>query len=224
MTKRKYNFFDVGFHGDKYLIEVASEYLNNATHFLETGTNVGSTLQFVAKQFPKVQCLSCEPDPGAFAEAQKNTAGHNNVRIKNCDAISFLHGAEEELPARGSGLVCWVDAHGHGFQWPLREEIKFLTERFPEAAIFIDDFKVPGNDLFGYDQYDGQECSIDYIHDSIVGDNLVAVFPSYSQHTSKHHPLRGWCLIRKSDKPAGRCESEHATSHDIRSLVTASIR
>ena len=215
MATRKYVFFDIGFHGDKYLCQVVSDYLRDATHFLETGTNVGSTLQYVGSAFPHVQCISCEPDEGAFHEAVKNTRHLDNVRISNTDSISFLETIRNSLPERGRGLVCWLDAHGHGFQWPLREEVRFLSKHFPESAIFIDDFRVPDRPDFGYDAYDGQECSFQFIRDSIANERLGIAYPNYTEHTSPHHPLRGWCLMRDVNQQAKPSEVRYTSIRSI---------
>ena len=60
----------------------------------------------------------------------------------------------------------------------------------------IDDFKVPGLECFGYDVYEGQECSFEYINDSLNPQlDYNFYYPMYTDRTSKHHPLRGWVLI-----------------------------
>lgn len=219
MSQRSFQLLPSGFHGDLRLNEVTFEHLQNATHFIETGTNVGSTLRHVASNFPQVKCWSCEPDEGAFQEAENNTSALSNVTIWNTDSISFLNEIESQIPVRGAGVVCWLDAHGCGFQWPLREEVALFTGRFPKAAIFIDDFKVPEKPEFGFDQYDGQECSLEYIQDSIADHTLEIVFPSYTEHTSQHHPLRGWCLIRKSGFQPGPFEQANGTAVPIKQTV-----
>lgn len=221
MSQRRHTLFPVGFHGDRYLLEVVDAYLSRASHFVETGTNVGSTLRYVASRYPQVQCRSCEPDLGAFNAAQDNLRGFPRAVIDNTDSISFMQGIADWLPEHGTGLVCWLDAHGHGFRWPLREEVEFFSGRYPEAAIFIDDFKVPARPDFGFDQYDGQECSFEYICDSIVGDNREIAYPNYREHTSTHHPLRGWCLIRPRGQTSPNAERRHATAFTCSELRCA---
>lgn len=193
----------VGFHGDRYLIEVAEHLLAAAAAFVETGSNVGSTLRWVAQTFPAIPCLSCEPDPRAFSEATTNTGSLANVSVSNLPAQAFLQGGDvSELPRRR--VVFWLDAHGFGFEWPLRDEIAIITSRFDSADVLIDDFLVPGMPMFGWDSYDGQECSYDYIRDALKPERSYRLYyPSYTERTSPHHPLRGWGLIRMdTDRPA----------------------
>jgi len=190
-------FIEVGFHDDEYLLRLVDNLIAPCDWFIETGTNVGSTLAYVARTYPDVQCLSCEPEVEAFKEAQKNTNPHSNVTIYNEDSQSFIERLESDYSFLFSHEVLfWVDAHGFGFDWPLREEVAFISSHFQQGYVLIDDFKVPENEEFGYDVYEDQECSMDYVEDVIDDDwNYRLYYPDYTEHTSPHHPLRGWGLF-----------------------------
>jgi hypothetical protein len=50
--------------------------------------------------------------------------------------------------------------------------------------------------MFGYDEYQGQVCSYEYVKDALDPVRRYKVYyPNYTEHTSPHHPLRGWGLI-----------------------------
>ena len=68
----RFVFFDVGFHGDTYLLNLVDVLISNSQYFIETGTNVGSTLVYDAKKYPEISCFSCEPDKEAFNEADSD--------------------------------------------------------------------------------------------------------------------------------------------------------
>jgi hypothetical protein len=90
----------------------------------------------------------------------------------------------------------WLDAHGHGFDWPLRQEVEFVSSNIKHGYVLIDDFKVPGVEAFGYSAYDGQVCSRDYIKEAMDRSWPHRLYyPDYTEHTSAHHPLRGWGLF-----------------------------
>jgi len=190
--------FDIGFHGDKYLLQLVNLLLDECIFFIETGANVGSTLIYVAKKYPGIKCFSCEPDVESFSFAMKKVKKLENANLWNESSPAFL---TRILEAYGDTLkmhssLFWLDAHGYGYDWPLREEIDIITSNFNKAFILIDDFKVPGVDVFGYDSYNGQECSLDYIRDSFdPGKTYHIYYPGYTDKTSQHHPLRGWCMI-----------------------------
>jgi hypothetical protein len=195
-------FYNIGFHGDQYLLEFAGLLLKDANVFIETGTNVGTTLAYVARTYPGTRCISCEPDPSAFAEAIKNTNQLPNVFLFNEPSQQFVRNLIPRFGPLIEGMaVFWLDAHGYGFEWPLREEVSFITSNFKTAHILIDDFKVPGLDVFGYDHYNDQTCSLEYIRPALERKrDYHLYYPAYTEKTSTHHPLKGWGLITYGQK------------------------
>lgn len=193
-----YVFHEIGFHGDKYLLSVVDNIVvqGEIDYFVETGTNVGATLSYFAKRFPSVQCYSCEPDHYAYTLAVTNTSGLSNVHIYNLTSQEFLKILIVDAPdIKIRSTLFWVDAHGYGFSWPLKKEVEFISSTLKKSYMLIDDFKVPGSDLFGYDKYGDQVCSYEYIKDSFQVDSYFYYYPLYSEMTSTHHPLRGWGLF-----------------------------
>ena len=193
----RFQFLETGFHGDLYLLELLNQIMKKCSAFVETGSNVGSTLAYVATRFPAARCFSCEPDQTAFNHARDNTKSCTNVSLSNEMSQSFMKRVADskERSLRGDVLF-WLDAHDYGFEWPLREEIETITSHWEKGFVLIDDFLVPGLDCFGYDEYDGQVCSFDYIKDSLSNKHEYRLYyPSYTDKTSKTHPLRGWGLI-----------------------------
>lgn len=191
-------FYELGFHGDEYLLSLVDTIIAGVEVFIETGTNVGSTLAYVGRSYPQVRCLSCEPARDAFSKALDNTTDLLNVVIYNEKSEQFLKRLKQRCPNlfQLARIIFWLDAHGQGFNWPLKEEIAFITNNFTAAYILIDDFKVPGLNCFGYDQYQGQECSFEYIREDLNPERRYRLYyPNYTNRTSKHHPLRGWGLI-----------------------------
>lgn len=191
------SFLNLGFHGDRYLLDVVDVIAQRCESFVETGTNVGSTLAYVAKRYPKIKCVSCEPDGPAFEEASKNTAGLGNILLYNELSQDFIGRIDREMPELFErNTLFWLDAHGYGFKWPLKEELAFITGKFRKGFILIDDFKVPGLDCFKYDVYKDQVCSFEFIKDSLKpGVEYELFYPDYTEKTSPHHPLTGWGLI-----------------------------
>lgn len=189
--------YTVGFHGDTYLLHLVNDVALLVETFVETGTNVGTTARYVAETYPDILVYTCEPDPEAFTVARRNLADYPNVRPYNLKSPDFLRAIHEQHPSlRMSVNLYFLDAHGHGFRWRLREEVAFITTTVKAAYILIDDFKVPGLDCFGYDVYQDQECSFEYIADVLNPEQEYTLYyPNYTERTSKHHPLRGWGLI-----------------------------
>lgn len=186
-----------GFHGDRHLMALVDHLMAETDWFIETGTHVGTTLAYVARKYPAVRCLSCEIEPNHRAVAEHAVARYPQVTIHPDDAVAFLARLEREHPEIFQERVLfWLDAHGYGFRWPLRDEVAWVTSKFRAARVLIDDFRVPGHPQFGFDEYDGQVCGYEFIRDAIdPGAGPRLWLPCYTEHTSRHHPLRGWCLM-----------------------------
>ncbi|MBD1936508.1 hypothetical protein [Microcoleus sp. FACHB-68] len=190
-------FLEIGFHGDLYLKEIAFHCLSQAEQFIETGTNVGSTLHYVLKHFSSLKAYSCEPDKDAYEFALSKVKDFSNVNLFNQFSPDMLY----EITKSDSSIlekdtVFWLDAHGYGYQWPLKDEIAFITHNFTRGYIFIDDFQVPELNCFKWDEYENQICSFEFIKTSMNKNLMFSLYyPSYTEKTSEYHPLTGWCLI-----------------------------
>lgn len=196
------DFYDLGFHGDMYLINFATHVLNKVEQFIETGTSTGSTLVFIAKKYPQISLWSCEPDKKAYTFAQSKTKNLTNVNLSNKTSPKFLYNIAKNNPNLTSkDTLFWLDAHANGFSWPLKKEVEFITTNFKKSYIFIDDFLVPNRPWFGYDAYDDQICSMNFIHDSLNKNNAHTIYyPTYRDRTSLFCKLRGWVLIEFGHK------------------------
>ena len=171
--------------------------------FVETGTNVGSTSRYVAQRFDDLPVYSCEPDSEAFQIAQRTLQDFDQVNLYKMQSLSFLERISSEDLLNSLNLF-FLDAHGYGFEWPLREEIDFITQNYAQAIILVDDAQVPQQPQFQYDSYSGQVCSLDYIESDLAPNRTYLVcYPNYSEHTSPHHALTGYMFI-------GYGESVHA--------------
>ncbi len=198
MTVRHLTPAPRGFHGDTYLLTLVEALTRDARVFIETGSNIGSTLGDVVRRYPHLECFSCEPDATAFSVAHKHSVIRERVCVFEETSQAFMERFSRDYADRfDQPLLAWLDAHDYGFEWPLREEIAYLTKHFSRGAILIDDFQVPGKPMFGWDQYDGRTCSFDFIESAInPGVAYRMIYPSYTEHTSPWHPLRGWGLLQ----------------------------
>ena len=141
-------FYPYGFHGDRYLLELVGWIASQVELFIETGANVGSTLAYMGRTYPGLRCLSCEPDEAAYQASREHTASLQNVGLLQATSQTFLGQLSRLEPDIFERPVFfWLDAHGYGFEWPLRFELEWITSRFTSAFILIDDFKVPGREM-----------------------------------------------------------------------------
>jgi len=198
-----YPTFSKGFHGDDFLIQFTNEFLKDCKYFVETGSAEATTLSFVNKNHPHLLLISCEPDKIVYAHAKKQIDGMTNIDLRNELSPDFIYKLTAEKPDLVNEKVFfWLDAHGYGFKWPLLDEVDYILNNYSQTFIFIDDFKVPDQPQFGFDVYEEQECSLEYLHSALKKhSDLKIYFPRYTERTSEYHPLRGWVLITKSAHP-----------------------
>jgi predicted O-methyltransferase YrrM len=187
---------DLGFHGDAYLLALVDRLLPFVDGFVETGANLGSTTRYVAERFSGLTVVSCEPGDEAAEQAAENVADYPNATVYGEFSPDFLHHVFSYAPQLTGALNCYfLDAHGHGFKWPLADEIAFITSQ-QSGVIIVDDCRVPDRPEFKYSKYAGQECCLDYIQAALdPRHDYDVVFPDYQDRTSKHHALSGYVLI-----------------------------
>lgn len=180
-----------GFHGDQYLLDLADLFLQESSAFVETGTYAGTTALYVNERYG-VPVYSCEADEFTFEFASRRCLRRSGVHMFRQLSPQFLYDLIAQHPElTEQKVVYWLDAHGGGFRWPLRDEVRFLTESLRAGFIMIDDFQIPGQPQFGYDQYKKQVCNLEYIRSSLASKEYHFITPTYQERTAPVHGLRG---------------------------------
>lgn len=210
---------DVGFHGDSYLLELVASFTPHVTHFVETGANVGTTTRYMAATYPQLKIYSCEPDKKAYEKALEATEPYRaRVTLYNELSPQFLHTLYKAHPAlREHTNLYWLDAHGYGYRWPLHDELQFITQQNEAGIIMIDDSQIPNQPQFTFSAYDNQVCDNDYIRNGLsAGKRYQLIYPTYTEHTSPHHPLVGVTTIIFGATLIGKIAiKEHFTSEIV---------
>jgi len=191
-----------GFHGDKYLQEAVLTCFDKSEAFIETGANIGNSLEFILTNRPKQSdCFSCEPDKVLYKQAvdflkdkvHEWPLKHRFFNKESLPMLEYIRAFHDF----SSATTFWLDSHSDTL-WPLKEELEFITGNFNHGYIFIDDFKVPGSSRFGYNTHStGEEYSFENIKEALSKDcDYRLHYPDYTEKTSTHHPLVGWCMIQ----------------------------
>ena len=117
---------------------------------VETGTHRANTTLWLADRF-KGRIFTCERSQRLFIQAAIKLKPHAHVRIANADSREFL----KELCAKRIGgvpVLFYLDAHGSG-DLPLADELEAILARPGSSLVLIDDFAVPGDAGYGFDDY-----------------------------------------------------------------------
>ncbi len=170
------------FHGDPQYQGMVDELLGSlqVTDFVETGSFLGRSTAFVAQRWPGVQVHSTEINAGFFQTAQRRLGEMPNVHLHHCHSVQFItdliqSGRLGELP------VFFLDAHWEE-DWPLPRELELIRQGCERAIIIIDDFRVPAQTQFSYDDYGADkvcafEAAIPHLARSTVTANLLPRYP-----------------------------------------------
>jgi hypothetical protein len=115
---------------------------------VETGTYVGCTTLFLASNC-NLPVYSAEISARWLAIAKRRLTAYSNVKFTKADSVDFL----SSLPlSQGTRIFFYLDAHWLN-HLPLREEIELIFSKFSKFVVMIDDFRVPGDDGYTYDDY-----------------------------------------------------------------------
>jgi hypothetical protein len=148
---------------------------------IETGTSLGATTELMSQTGLPVFTIELYPLHYGFARAR--FWRKRNIKLLHDDSRTGLYrlfdGPLRDLAEHT--LFFYLDAHGHVFgdDLPLAEELDIVFRRCPSAVIMIDDFAVPNDGGYGYDDYGpGRALVFDYIRPAIAMHQLKAFFPS----------------------------------------------
>jgi predicted O-methyltransferase YrrM len=157
---------------------------------IETGTFYGTTTEFFAAFGLPV--VTVELNPAHAAKSRERLKSLKNVRLLEMDSISALRELVHDRDDRSAPTLFYLDAHWEQ-HLPLRAEAELAVSNFPNAVLMIDDFKVPGDPGYSFDDYGpGKRLDLDYLRASNLP-ALTVYFPSTPSH--REDGARRGCVV-----------------------------
>jgi hypothetical protein len=147
---------------------------------IETGTALGATTDLMSQTGLPVFTIELYPRFYGFARAR--FWRKRNIKLFYGDSRTalrrLLDGALHSVSSHT--LFFYLDAHGNVYDdLPLAEEIDIIFSRCPSAVVMIDDFEVPRDAGYGYDDYGpGRALVSAYIRPAISMHELQVFYPS----------------------------------------------
>jgi hypothetical protein len=154
---------DVGFNGQRCRKRIFADIISAIPidGIVETGTWVGNTTGYMATTARK-PIYSCELSPRFHALSKMRLRELQGLHLEQCDSRRFLEKLSRGDVARKS-VFFYLDAHWYE-DLPLNEEVGIIANHWREFVIMIDDFKVPDDPGYGYDDYGpGKALTIDLL-------------------------------------------------------------
>jgi hypothetical protein len=158
---------------------------------VETGTFRGTTTAFIA-QNTDAPIYTVELDLRMYHFAKLRLRDLGNVTVKCGDSRSFLKELIADPTVARSNVFFYLDAHWND-DLPLYEEFAIIAENWTDSVVMVDDFEVPGDDGYEFDDYgDGKKLCLDYLGASAVND-WSTFFPSLE--SSGETGFRRGCVV-----------------------------
>jgi predicted O-methyltransferase YrrM len=144
---------------------------------IETGTYIGRTTNYLARTFG-VPVHSCELVAKYHHTARRMLRNTPGVHLYLKDSRSFLRelAASREMTEVPSFI--YLDAHWYD-DLPLADEIDIIAAAWKDYVVLVDDFAVPGDPGYAYDDYGpGKALVIEYLLPLLKKHRLRAYFPT----------------------------------------------
>lgn len=116
---------------------------------LETGTYRGTSTEFLAA-VTGAQVETVESSSRFFEYSRRRFAGLPYITTHQQDSRRFLREFVERDPT--ATTLIYLDAHWE-LDLPLAEELEIIRAGWSRAVVVIDDFQVPDDDGYAYDDY-----------------------------------------------------------------------
>ncbi|MEJ1934058.1 hypothetical protein WDZ92_27995 [Nostoc sp. NIES-2111] len=142
---------------------------------IETGTYRGTTTRFIAEN------VCCPVYTAEYASrnigfASEQLRWKRNVRLHQSDSRAFLKKIVRQLSKKTAFV--YLDAHWFD-DLPLDDELNILLSSEIIPIVMIDDFQVPDDPGYGYDDYGpGKALTIEYISEITSRFGVSIFFPS----------------------------------------------
>jgi hypothetical protein len=132
---------------------------------VETGTFRGETAGFFARQLG-VPVYTVETDVRSHYYARRRLRSLEKVHLFLGDSRAFLKQLARDARFPKKKILFYLDAHW-ARDLPLREEISIIASAWTESVIVADDFQVPDDAGYGFDDYgEGRRLCLEYLQGS----------------------------------------------------------
>lgn len=132
---------------------------------IETGTCFGSTSLWMAKNFPVVYTIESNRQYLDVAKERAKNDASGNIWFYLGDSKTVLPDIFK-LHSINDKTLLLLDAHW-GNECPLLAELKAIADHGIKPCIVIHDMKNPNDERFGFDKYNGQEFTFEWVKPSL---------------------------------------------------------
>lgn len=160
---------------------------------IEAGTYRGTTTEYL-RELTSATIITIEASERYYEYSRRRLSGLSDVQVIHGDSASAIRRvATQPTHNRETKVFAYLDAHW-GLSLPVRWEILELLSGWDNVCVIIDDFKVPDDPGYAYDDY-GPGLALD--RELLAGLPLAGVslfFPRIPSAKETGH-RRGWVVL-----------------------------
>ena len=145
---------------------------------IETGTFRGSTTDFIGEHV-RIPIWTVEARLRFYHYARMRLRRFPHISVSFGDSRTFLRRLAGDPQVPKQRVFFYLDAHWYE-DLPLRDEVRIITAHWSDFVIMVDDFQVPGDPGYEFDDYgERNQLSLAYLG-SLSELGLQAFFPVIS--------------------------------------------
>lgn len=148
------------FNGQKFRQQIFLELIQNIQFkaIIEKGTFRGSSTSFM-QSTTNLPVYTVECHPRYYNYSRTRFKKNSMIKLSLNDTRSFLRELSKELALSEATLFFYLDAHWHE-DLPLKEELRIIFKTWDNSVVMIDDFQVPDDAGYRYDDYGPSKASL----------------------------------------------------------------
>jgi hypothetical protein len=159
---------------------------------IETGT-YRATTTLMLRGLTQAPIATIEADSRNYHYSRLRLLRVPDVKVIEGDSATVLRGLASRQPWNRAPAFFYLDAH-----WldalPLPEELRTVTSGWSDFLILIDDFRVPGDAGYGYDDYGPGRVLEPAILVPLAGQPITVYWPAAASRLETG-ARRGWIVL-----------------------------
>ena len=162
------------------------------TRIIETGTYRGTTTAWL-REVGQVPVITIENSRWFWGYSTYRFRADSNVSVRRGDSRKVLASLTKNGRLADTPTFFYLDAHWEA-DLPLREELEIIFSACSRAVVMIDDFQVPGDPGYAYDDYGrGKALTLEYTRPVAERFDLAIFFPAAA--SAEETGARRGCVV-----------------------------
>ena len=166
------------FNNQEFRRKIFKQLIDNIpfSAIVETGTYRGTTTDYL-RQTSHLPIYTVESHPRFYGFSRMRFFLQSRVKVELNDSRAFLKKLTKNPELKSKLLFFYLDAHWEN-DLPLAEEVDIIFGHWPDAVVMVDDFQVPFDNGYQYDDYGADKSLTNTYLDNNLKVSNERFFPS----------------------------------------------